>query len=991
MSKYSKPCGPNATDNFDDYTKWQYSETASRSHDIIGTGKVTTCNATGRRNYSDSIYVKEGITELGDRCFSYSSINDIRLPNSLEIIGDYCLKNSSITSISLPNGLKAIGHNNFPSTLCSLNIPANISDFPIDNIAFCNKMTSISVDSNNQHFIAKEGILYNYNMTEILFCVREKKGKLYIPNTVTKICDYCFAGCRNLEMIVIPTSVKEIGDYAFQNVTINRLNIRNTVRSIGTGCFYNATINDEFKLSHNLKTIPEESFHFFLCKPALNILEHIKLIGCNSLIVRGEETLPSTISLFETEEIHSSAFSSASCIRNVELFSSLNFIGENAFDKTQNSLTIRVFSYVPIRVDENAFTNISNESTLVVPKGTKLIFENASPWMSFSKIEEWDIAVDKSEKGKFIPVTDEIYYKRLQSIANSKIQLDRDYLIDILSDLLDTYMYVDSDEEYEVAKSLISYNRSFTPALINDFERRLCANWSTKYKLNIINSTLTENYSSPLTLLPITNNHLIQDNATISLPFPEIEDASYIQVDNTVSSVNAYFNDEILKHLTDILRSTKESLRIAVSWITNYSLFTQLKSLATSGKHISIITNNDLINNGGYCLNLNELIECGVHISLVEYPHLLHHKFVIVDDRLLITGSYNWTRFSGKNYENMVVISDDTIIEQFNDEFTILHDNAEHKDISSMPEYVKERPEYDRSAFKQYITEELDAEARETSDERNKITSLRKAVQLNPSYLEILNPGVQEKYKREFEVVDKSNDIQQIILSTIISKKSSSKKYESDLYNNEKNSQSSDKNEPILSSGSVLSREAENIINMVKASSLIMCLDVSGSMQNKYASGHVYKITEKSLSASLAITNENSVNIWTFGNDAYYIGSIGLNSIDLISNIICKREGTELHKFIEKANNSIKDGSLCIILTDDDQASIRGAIDGMKSRNKVFWQIIIYDSDINVIKEAISNNKNISVVNMSDYENKTDSEISNLLLKDYILWKQKKK
>ena len=108
--------------------------------------------------------------------------------------------------------------------------------------------------------------------------------------------------------------------------------------------------------------------------------------------------------------------------------------------------------------------------------------------------------------------------------------------------------------------------------------------------------------------------------------------------------------------------------------------------------------------------DINELIENeNVELSLVEYPHLLHHKFVIIDDNLLITGSYNWTRFSSKNYENMVVIKDEEIVEQFKDEFNELIGNAKYKCIDKMPDYVKERPEYDRSAFKQYITEELDA------------------------------------------------------------------------------------------------------------------------------------------------------------------------------------------------------------------------------------------------------------------------------------------
>ena len=89
-----------------------------------------------------------------------------------------------------------------------------------------------------------------------------------------------------------------------------------------------------------------------------------------------------------------------------------------------------------------------------------------------------------------------------------------------------------------------------------------------------------------------------------------------------------------------------------MSWFTNYTLFKQVKEIASTGIKVQLITNNDLTNNGGYCLNLNELIDEGVEISLIEYPHLLHHKFCIVDDGIVVNGSYNWTRFSSKNYEN---------------------------------------------------------------------------------------------------------------------------------------------------------------------------------------------------------------------------------------------------------------------------------------------------------------------------------------------------
>jgi hypothetical protein len=61
----------------------------------------------------------------------------------------------------------------------------------------------------------------------------------------------------------------------------------------------------------------------------------------------------------------------------------------------------------------------------------------------------------------------------------------------------------------------------------------------------------------------------------------------------------------------------------------------------------------------------------------------------------------------------------------------------------------------------------------------------------------------------------------------------------------------------------------------------------------------------------------------------------------------------------------------------------------MKQRKKVFWQIIAYEQDVKNIKAAIKNIKNVSVVSLSNYQGKSDEDISGLLLKDFVLWKSK--
>lgn len=981
--KYNKECGPNAVDYYGDcYDTWK------RSHSIEGTGSVTDCVAYSYYGYFESYNIESGITELCDNCFDKQTVSSVLLPDTLVSIGNQCFKKSKITNIRLPDGLKKIGHNNFPSTLTSLDIPKNIKEFYIDNVTECRNLRSIGVDKDNKYYKAKDGVLYNYDMTEILFCPNAKTGKVIIPNTVRRIGNYCFESCCSLDMIVIPTSVVEIGDFAFQYVKIDKLIIRNSIKCIGEYCFHAAIINTEFKFSNQVSIIPKGAFESFECKPELNFISRIEVIGTDAFNSCRDSVLSQIISLYKVKEIQDCAFQSVRNVKNIELFSSLDTLGNNVFDDCNNDLVVRFFAYAPIKSKEDKIGYLGENATLVVPKGTKIIFENLAPWSTFPNIEEWEIDEDKSDKGKFVKVSDEVYFKRLQSIADSKRKVDRLLLKEIIEELTQNYLYIDSDEEYEESMSLIAYNRSFSPAIIPELEKYLCKEWTNKYKLRIIENSLLESYSSPLLFTEpgVTQTLLLPEE--VVLPMPELVEIPATKENDKPSSVVSYFNEEILKQLQNHLTYARKSLKIAVSWFTNYSLFKQLKQMADDGIKIQMIINNDLINNGGYCLNFNELIEKEkVELSLVEYPHLLHHKFVIIDDDLLITGTYNWTRFSGKNYENMVIINDEVIIEQFSNEFDELVEKAEYKRVDKMPDYVNERPEYDRSAFKQYITEELDAQARESSDERDKITTLKKAAELNPKYLEKINPGVQEKYREEFNVADNKASIQNVILKI----EQQVKEQNSKLSGNKAVDSKQVATKPIakVPVGKVLTRQQETILEDVKASGLVLCLDVSGSMSDTYAKGHVHEIAKKALAASLALTDEKEVNIWTFGDDAKFEGRYGIDQISNIKSISCRNEGTYLQKFVEKANSSIDDDALCIIFTDDDSSSISAAIEGMKQRKNVFWQIIAYETDVKSIKTATNNVENASVVSLYDYHSETDEEINAKLLGDYIKWKCK--
>jgi mitochondrial cardiolipin hydrolase len=56
----------------------------------------------------------------------------------------------------------------------------------------------------------------------------------------------------------------------------------------------------------------------------------------------------------------------------------------------------------------------------------------------------------------------------------------------------------------------------------------------------------------------------------------------------------------------------------------------------------------------------------------------MHHKFAILDDATVLTGSYNWTIESEKeNFDNLVVLREPAQVELYRSEFENLWNNAE--------------------------------------------------------------------------------------------------------------------------------------------------------------------------------------------------------------------------------------------------------------------------------------------------------------------------
>ena len=85
------------------------------------------------------------------------------------------------------------------------------------------------------------------------------------------------------------------------------------------------------------------------------------------------------------------------------------------------------------------------------------------------------------------------------------------------------------------------------------------------------------------------------------------------------------------------------------------------------------------------------LINKGLDVKFKLGPGLMHDKFAVIDGKVLLTGSFNWTASAEKkNAENLLVITDKEIAEKFAKQFKHLWNQSGQAEINEKGTKVKE-------------------------------------------------------------------------------------------------------------------------------------------------------------------------------------------------------------------------------------------------------------------------------------------------------------
>lgn len=191
----------------------------------------------------DNVVIPEGVTEIKTKTFdSCTSLTNITLPNTLTILGEkafmFC---KSLKSITLPGSLNAIdGGNPF------------IGD---------TSLSDLKVDEDNPYFAVKNGSLYSKDMTKLYFYPYTKtEATVSLPSGIISIENSVFKDNNRITSMVVPSSVRFIGDSAFSNTSITYLNVPKGVERINEMCFSSCKSLKKVNFPSTLKSIGSSAF-----------------------------------------------------------------------------------------------------------------------------------------------------------------------------------------------------------------------------------------------------------------------------------------------------------------------------------------------------------------------------------------------------------------------------------------------------------------------------------------------------------------------------------------------------------------------------------------------------------------------------------------------------------------------------------------------------------------------------------------------------------
>ena len=281
------------------------------------------------------------------------SLTDVSFPEGLKIIGIFAFNGcAGLTSVSFPANLQTIGNYAFASCtgLTSVSFPEGLETIEAQSFSNCGSLKAFEVETDNLHFLSKDGVLYNkVNNTLLQYPIAKSGTSFNVPDGVTAIGDYAFDSCGNLTSVSFPESLQTIGNNAFASCgSLTSVSFPESLQTIGSSVFKSCASLTSVRFPESLQSIGFSAFE-----------------SCTSLT---SVIFPANAQL---QTIGASAFASCSSLEEITFPASLSAIGVETFAYCGNLSSLTFLRDAPAFSHFSAFTGIASAGVIYYPAGSE--------------------------------------------------------------------------------------------------------------------------------------------------------------------------------------------------------------------------------------------------------------------------------------------------------------------------------------------------------------------------------------------------------------------------------------------------------------------------------------------------------------------------------------------------------------------------------------------------------------------------------------------
>lgn len=368
IGAYVQSVGEGAFEGCVGLTSVEFASAAIPQEMTIGEGAFRDCAYLERVTFGEN----SNVTSIGGYAFSgCRRLEAFTIPETVTEIGTYAFENcATLEEITLTGQSVTVGNYAFSGceSLDSVSIGASVESFNFILVFNdCAAITTVNVDPNNAFFATYDDVLYNKDLTTLIFCPRGRT-EVSIADSTLVIGDNAFESCQITD-VTLPDGVTTIGAKAFRESALTQITLPESLLSICDEAFCSSKVT--------ALAIPESATQ--IGKSAFSSCRSLKSVTLPSTLTSIGERMFYSCSALESIKIPETvtsigayAFTSCSALPEIVLPAGVTEIGANAFQSC-SSIESMVISSGVTGINNYLFQSCSSLTSVTLPAGIKSI------------------------------------------------------------------------------------------------------------------------------------------------------------------------------------------------------------------------------------------------------------------------------------------------------------------------------------------------------------------------------------------------------------------------------------------------------------------------------------------------------------------------------------------------------------------------------------------------------------------------------------------